>query len=188
LSDKRQQLIETAITLFGEYGFHATGIDKIAMAASVSKKTMYHHFRSKDELILAALKHHDGLSRNHFMKSVMQQAKQPVEQLLALFDVAQDWFLKDNFHGCLFINAIGEFSESESEIREACRDYKRQMNRFIEELAIQADLDDPAKVAGAISILLEGSIVTAQVAGNSSSAAIAQEAAKIIIDSAKRAS
>lgn len=181
---KRQDLIDTAIDLFGEHGFHATGIDKIAEAAGVSKKTMYHHFRSKEELILAALRHHDGLFRNHFMKNVTQEAETPRAQLLAIFDVAHSWFSANNFYGCMFINAIGEYSGRESEIREACRDFKRQMTNFIEELATEAKLTNPAGVARTLSLLLEGAIVTSQVAGRPDSAKTAREAAEVIINSA----
>ena len=111
MSEKRQDLIDTAIALFGEHGFHGTGIDWIAREAGVSKKTMYQHFRSKEELIVAALRHHDGLFRKHFMNSVEGAADTPYERLLAIFDVAHDWFSQNNFYGCMFINAIGEYSD-----------------------------------------------------------------------------
>ena len=55
-SSRREHLIDTAIELFAKHGFHATGIDMILARAGVSKKTLYRHFRSKEELILAALR------------------------------------------------------------------------------------------------------------------------------------
>ena len=70
--------------LFGEHGFHATGIDRIAEEANVSKKTMYKHFRSKEELIIAALKHYDGVARNEFMRNVERGADTPYGRLLAV--------------------------------------------------------------------------------------------------------
>ena len=184
MSEKRQNLIDTAIALFGEHGFHGTGIDRIAQEAGVSKKTMYHHFRSKEELIVAALRHHDGLFRNHFMKSVGQAGGQPYERLLAIFDVAHAWFSQNNFYGCMFINAIGEYSDRDPSITGACKEFKRQMVAFIEELAEQVDVDNPAELASELSILLEGSIVTAQVSGAPNVAETARRAAKILVDDA----
>jgi AcrR family transcriptional regulator len=63
----REHIINTAIELFREYGYHATGVDRIINEAGVSKKTLYTHFRSKEELLITALRHYDGVSRNNFM-------------------------------------------------------------------------------------------------------------------------
>ena len=54
-SQRREHLVATAVDLFSEHGFHATGIDAILAKAGVSKKTLYRHFRSKDELLVAVL-------------------------------------------------------------------------------------------------------------------------------------
>jgi AcrR family transcriptional regulator len=50
----REHIINTAIELFLKYGYHATGVDRIISEAGVSKKTLYTHFRSKEELLIAA--------------------------------------------------------------------------------------------------------------------------------------
>ena len=188
MSQKRQELVDTAIRLFTQNGFHGTGIDRIAEEARVSKKTMYNHFRSKEELILAALKHYDGLFRNFFMKSVNQLSESPYERLLGIFDVAHMWFADNEFYGCMFINAIGEYSSRDTAIRKACQDYKAQMADYVKELAIAAGIDNPVDLADTLALLLEGSIVTAQVAGTPDSANTAKLAAKILIDNAMQAS
>lgn len=184
MSAKRQDIIDTAIQLFGKHGFHATGIDRIAEEAKVSKKTMYHHFRSKEELILAALKQHDGLFRNFFMKSVKQVSESPEERLLGIFDVAQAWFSDNEFYGCIFINAIGEYSNRDTMIRKACQDFKTQMAAFIEELVIAAELKNVKAITSSLALLLEGSIVTAQVSGDAEAASHAKIAARVLIDAA----
>ncbi len=186
MSQKRQNLVDTAIELFARDGFHGTGIDRIAQEAGVSKKTMYQHFRSKEELILAALKHQDGLGRNQFMKSVNDSGASPTDRLLAIFDFAHEWFRSNSFFGCIFINAVGEYSAPGTAIRKACQSYKEQVTSFIEELANEADLENPAKVATSLSLLLEGAIVTAQVSGDPDSATTARAVAQLIIDDARR--
>ncbi len=187
MSEKRQQLVETAIELFARQGFHGTGIDLIAEQANVSKKTMYHHFRSKEELIVAALRHHDGLFRNQFMRAVEQSADTSYDRLLAVFDVAHEWFSQHDFFGCMFINAIGEYSGRNPAILEACKEFKRQMRVYIEELARSLDVDDPAGLASEIAMLLEGSIVTSQVSCSPDSAKTAKHAARTLLDEAIRA-
>lgn len=184
MSAKRQQLVDKAIELFAEHGYHATGIDRIADEAGVSKRTMYQHFRSKEELIIAALKQYDGIFRNGFMKAVEKQADTPHDRLLAVFDVAQAWFSDNRFFGCMFINAVGEYSERNPAIRNVCQEFKRLMRGYLEELASDAGIPNARRVAESIAILLEGSIVTAQVSGTPESAATARDAARIIIDNA----
>ena len=184
MSTKRQDLVDAAIDLFTAHGYHGTGIDRIAEEAKVSKKTMYHHFRSKEELILAALRHHDGRFRNEFMKAVDSHGETAYERLLAIFDVAHAWFSDNKFYGCMFINAVGEYSAPDTAIREICKEYKRLTLSYIEELTEAANVPDAHAVASIIAILLEGSIVTAQVAGTPNAAETAKSATKVILDNA----
>ena len=184
-SPRREHLIDTAIVLFAEHGYHATGIDAILAAAGVSKKTLYRHFRSKDELILAALKKYDGLFRNDFMRQVEARAETPRGRLLAVFDVAADWFRQNNFYGCMYINAIGEYAAPDTPIRQVCKEFKALMRRYIENLCVDLRVPDPAGLAEELALLLEGAIVTAQVSETRARAAqVAATAAAVLIDRA----
>lgn len=178
---RRDHLIETAITLFCERGFHATGIDLLLETAGMSKKTMYQYFRSKDELIYAALRHHDGVFRNGFMKAVEAAGATPQEKLLAVFDVADTWFGDNNFFGCMFINAVGEYSEKESPIREIGKQFKQMMRNYVVGLTKEIGVLEHEALADEICLLLEGAIVTAQVSGTSCSAQTARKAAQSLI-------
>ncbi|MCE7998154.1 MAG: TetR/AcrR family transcriptional regulator [Rhodobiaceae bacterium] len=170
--------------LFMEHGFHGTGIDRILGEAGVSKKTLYTHFRSKDELILAVLKDHDGSFRNHFMRQVEQASSDPRGRLMAVFDVAEAWFETPSFFGCVFINAVGEYSKADTPIRSACRDFKMQMTDFIVRLAKDAGAADYTNLGNQLSLLLEGAIVTAQVTNRELAIESARSAAEILIDKA----
>ena len=184
-SPRREHLIDTAIVLFAEHGYHATGIDAILAAAGVSKKTLYRHFRSKDEFILAALKKYDGLFRNDFMRQVEARAETPRGRLLAVFDVAADWFQENNFYGCMYINAIGEYAAPDTPIRQVCKEFKALMRRYIENLCVDLRVLDPAGLAEELALLLEGAIVTAQVSETRARAAqVAATAAAVLIDRA----
>lgn len=178
---RREHLIKTAITLFCRDGFHATGIDKIMTEAGVSKKTIYTHFRSKEELILAALRDYDGVFRNQFMMAVAKAGSDPAQQLLAMFDVAGQWFMTKDFFGCLFIKAIGEYADPASPIREVSQHFKRMMRSFISELVRQTPCDDPAQLTQELALLLEGAIVTAQMAGTAEAAQTAGQIADILM-------
>ena len=146
--------------------------------------TLYKHFRSKEELILAVLRLRDERWRNNFMRSVEKQAKTPRERLLAMYDHMGQWFSEPAFYGCMFINAIGEYSDREDAISQACQAFKSQMTAFVEELANEVAVEDAHALAKTLSLLLEGAIVTAQVAGRPDSAQTAKGAAKVLVDNA----
>lgn len=178
---RRDHIIEVAIELFCEHGFHATGVDTIMRAAKVSKKTLYNHFRSKDELILAALRQYDGVFRNNFMKEVERLADTPRARLLAIFDAAERWFDSQNFFGCMFVNVVGEYSDPNSPMREVSKNFKQMLRRYIFELSRQAGANSPDMLADEIALLFEGAIVTAQVAGHSRGAVTAKNVAQQLL-------
>jgi AcrR family transcriptional regulator len=181
---KRDQLIQTALELFAKNGIHATGVDSIVEQSGVTKKTLYAHFRSKEELVLAVLRQYDELARNDFMRRVESGGKTPRARLLAVFDFAERWFQQSNFYGCLFINTIGEYSDKGTPIRQICKEYKKLVKGYVRELCEQAGASDPQGLAEELAMLLEGATVTAQVSQNAKTAKIAKRVAKALIDKA----
>ncbi len=178
---RRDHIIDVAIRLFCEHGFHATGVDRIMREAKVSKKTLYNHFRSKDELILAALQQHDSVFRNNFVKDVEQLANTPEGQLIAIFDAAEAWFSKQNFFGCMFVNVVGEYSDPTSPMRDVSRNFKQMIWRYIVSLCVEAGAKNPEKLANELALLFEGAIVTAQISGSALSASTAKNVAKQLL-------
>ena len=181
---KREQLIETALELFAKQGFHATGIDTILARSGVSKRTLYLHFRSKEELVLAVLRRYEETFRRAFIGKVESLARTPRGQLPAIFDAVEEWFKRKDFYGCLFINAVGEHSESATPLRRVCQEYKRSMREYVRTLCKQAGARDPDGLAEALALLVEGATVTAQVSQNPKAAQIAKQTAELLLDRA----
>ncbi|ERH41346.1 hypothetical protein N751_17200 [Legionella pneumophila str. Leg01/11] len=179
---RREDIIKIATKLFNEHGYHATGVDRIMEEARVSKRTLYHYFRSKEELILACLQYYDSAFRNQFIKHIEKASLTAKGKLLALFDVAHDWFMQDNFFGCMFINAIGEYSKVDSPIRDVCKHFKNQIFRLIEKLCAEAKVRDAKILAAQIALLFEGAIVTVQVTKQSDITQIAKQAVSTLIE------
>ncbi|HNP29113.1 MAG TPA: TetR/AcrR family transcriptional regulator [Nitrospirales bacterium] len=174
--------MRTTVDLFAKNGIHATGIDTIVKQSGVTKKTLYTHFRSKEELVLAALRHYDGEFRNSFMRQVEAKARTPKTRLLAIFDVAEAWFKQNNFYGCMFINAVGEHSDPGTSLRNVCGDFKMMMAQFIQDLCMRMGARNPQQLAEELALLLEGAIVTAQVSRKPGAAKIAKRAAAVLIE------
>ena len=181
---KREELIETAIKLFYREGFHATGIDKLLAESGCAKMTLYKYFRSKEELILAALRRLDEMARLEFERETERRAKTPVGRLLAMFDVLGGFIERPEFNGCYFINASAEYSHPDHPIQRLCAENKRLTTRYIEGLCAAAGAPDPAGLARKLNLLLEGAIVTAHVARDPNAVADAKEAGRALIEKA----
>ena len=181
VSGKRDHLVDSALDLFYRDGFHATGVDKILAKAGVARMTLYNHFKSKDELILATLRRRDEKFRNWFMRAVERSASTPQDRLLSMFDVLEEWFAGTKFSGCMFINAAAEFARPDNPIHMAASEHKFLVLKFVRELSIAAGVPEPEELANELMLLMEGAIVMAYVAGDRKAAARAKTAARKLI-------
>jgi len=167
---RREELVEAAMRVFHRRGFHATSLDRVLEESGVSRMTLYNHFKSKDELIVAALRRRDEIFRNRMMKFVDARADAPLERILAVFDYHEQWFDEPDFCGCMFINASAEFDDPQGPVRRVAADHKIEILRYLREHCEAAGLEDPAALAEQLNILLDGAIVTAHVIGRTNGA------------------
>ena len=181
VKSKRDHIVDIALGLFYANGFHATGIERIIDAACVSKKTLYKHFRSKEELILATLRKRDELFRSNLIGVTEQLGHTASERLLTLFDALDRWFNEKTFSGCMFINAAAEFSAQNDPCYEMCVEHKRLVVDYIRELATEAGYQDPNSLAEQLNLLMEGAIVEAHVSGKKDAALKAKNMARVFL-------
>ncbi|MDA0339919.1 MAG: TetR/AcrR family transcriptional regulator [Proteobacteria bacterium] len=179
---KRDHLVDTALNLFYENGFHATGIDTILREAGVAKMTLYNHFKSKDELIVAALDLRDTRFREWFVARVEAMADTPRDKLLAMFDALEEWFETDAFNGCIFINAAAEYGKCDDPVHESAALHKRLVFDYIVDVAKASGTIDPRGLAQQLLLLQEGAIVVAHVLDAPIAARQAKRAAEALID------
>ena len=92
-----------------------------------------------------------------------QLAKSPQEKIIAIFDVAQDWFSQNKFFGCMFINIIGEYSKKNSPIRDICQQFKQLVRAYFKELCVQTGVKEPDDLADKLALLFDGAVVTSPV-------------------------
>jgi AcrR family transcriptional regulator len=151
--------------VFYRNGFHASSLDDIQKEGGISRMTLYNHFKSKDELVVAAMRRRDEIFRNNMMKFVASNAKTPTQQLAAVFDFHEQWFTGSEFCGCMFINAAAEFSTADSLPRRVAADHKLEVLRYLRGLCESAGLKEPEDLAEQLNLLLEGAIVVARVTG-----------------------
>ncbi|BDX01416.1 TetR family transcriptional regulator [Marinomonas pontica] len=166
---KPDLLIHTAFKLFYEQGIHAVGINTILNETGVAKKTLYHHFSSKEALVEAVLKYRDHIFMD-WLTSRMLAAGEGKAAVLAIFDALDDWFHNQvpellPFKGCFFVKANGEFSDHM--VNDMCQRHKQNITSFIQANLVGHSSELSAgDLAQSISVLKEGAIAQAYVAGD----------------------
>lgn len=181
------RIVETADALFYARGIQAVGMDEIRSTAGVSLKKLYAAFPGKEQLIAAVLTGRHELWEQG-IRTAVDAAGTPRDELLAVYDFLESWFGDETFRGCGFINAFGELGATSPAIAEIARDHKDSFQRFIAGIAAHAvaDADRAEELAAQLALLAEGAQTTAAIAGTADAAVHARRAAAVLIDAAAR--
>ena len=183
--DARQRILDAAYDLFVRRGVRDVGIDEVITRAGVAKATLYRHFRSKDELVLAFLERREKVwVREWFVVEAKRRGSNPEERLLAFFDVFDEWFRRDDYESCSFINALLEMGIAHP-IGAASARHLENIRAVLRDLAEEAVLWDPDGFAHSFQLLLKGSIVAAS-GGDVDAARRAKSMALLLLDQHRR--
>jgi AcrR family transcriptional regulator len=147
----------------------------------VAKATLYAHFPSKDDLVLAFLERREQRWTVAFVEAeARRRGTTPEEQLLGIFDALDEWFRRDDYEACSFVNVLLELGAEHVAGRASVR-HLDNVRSILRRLAEEAGLDDSAAFAGSCQLLMEGSIVAAA-AGDADAAQRAKAMARTLID------
>lgn len=177
----RERILQAAYKLFSERGISNVGIDAIVTESGCAKSSLYNNFASKEDLALAFMRDREAAWTHGWLEEAIQAlATTPEGRLLAIFDVFDGWFRRDDFEGCSFINVLLE-SEKNRPIRDAATEHLANIRAILKNLAEQARLVNPAAFADIWHILMKGSIVAAG-EGNQDAAVAGRRAGKLVLD------
>lgn len=180
-NDKRGKILHTALQLFMKHGYRAVSIDRIAEVAGTTKMTVYRYFSSKDILIEAVLTERDRRFRED-LEDYLSNKPQGLDKIQAVFDWYHQWFQENTFRGCMFINAIAEFSGEKASIIHLTQHHKRMIGKLLQHhLSALTDKDKAITLAAQLNELLDGAIVSAQIGNREQSAATAWSMAEKLI-------
>ena len=181
----RARILDTAYDLFSHNGLRAVGIERIIDESGVAKKTLYRHFPSKVDLILAFLDAREQRwTRDWLLAEVRQLAATPREQLLAVFDVFDEWFHSADYESCAFICSLLEVRDKTDPVHQAAVHQLEVIIEIVQDLARQAGLADPEHAGHQIQILMMGAIVSAT-RGDLDAAKRARELAELLLGHAR---
>jgi AcrR family transcriptional regulator len=180
-SGARERILETAYELFARHGIQAVGVDEIIRRADVAKATFYHHFASKDDLVLAFLNLREQRWTLAWIdEQARRRAATPEAQLLTIFDLFDEWFHREDFEADSFVNVLLELGANHPAGRASIQ-HLGNVRAIVTKLAEEAGLRATESFTRSWHILMKGSIVCAA-AGDAEAAKRAQAMAKLLIE------
>ena len=185
MSAKRQRLMDTAWRLFYRDGYRSVGIDTLLAEADLAKMTLYNHFSSKEELIVAVIRKRSEEILAGLANAVENAGRSPERRLLAVFDWLKVLFGTKDFNGCAFIRALSEFPDPSHPIHRAAWTHKQSVRKMLVGLASEAGAKSPAAVADALRLLIDGALVAAHATGSAKPAGVARAAAASVLAQAR---
>lgn len=175
----RQRILDVASTLFYRDGFRAVGIDTIIADSGVAKMTLYRHFPTKDDLIVAYLEHVNHLFWAWFEGALGTGT--PQEQLLALFENLGARATSPVCFGCSFQHAAADFPNPDHPGHRVALAHKQAVLARLCALTTAADAREPQTLAGQLLLLMDGAFIAARIFGpNNHAVSVAQAAVALL--------
>jgi len=177
----RRRILDTATKLFYQEGINATGVERLASEASVSKRTLYQHFPSKAAVV------------EEYLRAIQQGVGDPIRpgpdaanrspraRILALFDSPSP---DGQMRGCPFHNAAVEAADAMPEVQGIVHIHKRNYINGLTKLAKQAGARNPKLLGNQLALLYEGAAALSTSLDDPTPWAHARKAAQTIIDEA----
>ncbi|HEX7827952.1 MAG TPA: helix-turn-helix domain-containing protein [Mycobacterium sp.] len=178
----RRRILNAASTLFYREGINATGVERIAVMALVSKRTLYRHFPSKAALVeeyLRFVRQEAGAAES---ASPQHSDLTPQAGLLAVFELNDAG--EDRMRGCPFHNAAVEAAGAMPGVERIVHSHKRDYIDGLVQLAREAGAADPDTLGNQIALLYEGACGLSTSLNDATPWARARAAAEALIDQA----
>jgi AcrR family transcriptional regulator len=181
----RQRILDAAYVLFRRRGYSRVSMDEIARASAFTKRTLYYHFESKDELLAAVLEAQHKLALAAFQTFGDRLSGSPASIVEGLFNQLAVWSDRPRWAGSGFTRLVIELADLPGHpAREIARRHKSLLEAQLAELLARAGVDQPREVAREIWLLSEGAISLILVHGDQAYAKAASRAASKLLERA----
>ena len=158
--DVRDRILATASDLFYQHGIRAVGVDLVVEKAGVAKTSLYRHFGTKDDLVVAFLQRMD----EEFWKTWDEVSQQHPDDGRAELKAQLEWIgervNQPDYRGCPQLNIAAEYPELGHPARKFAKEHKREMRRRLKNIAEKLKSADPDQLAGQLAVLINGAFVS----------------------------
>lgn len=184
----RERIVAAAAKLFYAEGIRSVSVDAVAAKAGVTKRTLYYHFKSKDELVAAYLAARDQPNLALFKRWFAETAGGPAAKVRGIFRNLAQSARHPKWKGCGFLRTSAELANMPG--HPAMKIGAAHKKRFEDWLraAFEAEgIGDPSLLARQIMLLLDGSFAVVLLHRDPSYMETAGEAAFSLIEAALKA-
>lgn len=175
-----ERLLDAASRLFYTRGVSNVGINEIIARAGVARMTLYHHFPSKDDLVKAVLEARQR-ERAAWLERAGAMATTPRLQILAVFDLLDEWFQAPDYRGCPLLAATFELGGQLNAARPYAQAHHAATRLYFRQRLEEAGLQPAEELALQLHLLLEGAAVVAVVQDGRQAARQARAAAERLL-------
>lgn len=157
----RDRIVDAANTLFYSEGIRAVSVDAIAEKAGLTKRTLYYHFRSKDDLIAAYLEVRDQPNLKLFAKWFAQTDGTLAQKVEGIFTHLAKSARHHKWKGCGFLRTAAELANMPGHpAMKIGAAHKKKFESWLEDIFDQHGLRNPGHLARQIMVLMDGAFST----------------------------
>jgi AcrR family transcriptional regulator len=179
--DVRDRILATASDLFYQHGIRAVGVDLVVEKAGVAKTSLYRHFGTKDDLVVAFLQRMD----EEFWKTWDEVSQQHPDDGRAELKAQLEWIgervNQPDYRGCPQLNIAAEYPELGHPARKFAKEHKREMRRRLKNIAEKLKSAAPDQLAGQLAVLINGAFVSTPMYKPGEATTLLQRAADALI-------
>ncbi|MGO4221213.1 TetR/AcrR family transcriptional regulator [Lysobacter sp. TAF61] len=183
--DVRERILECASGLFYRQGVRAVGVDLVVAQAGVAKTSLYRHFRTKDDLIVAFLEREDIDFWSTWDAVAAQHADDPAGELAAHMRWIGERLSRSNYRGCPQINVSAEFPEPDHPTRHVARAHMQGLRSRLGAIARRLHVSDPDVLGAQLALLVNGAFVSSELLAGEDATRILLQAATAMVDAAR---
>jgi AcrR family transcriptional regulator len=178
--ETHRRILDAAYGLFWRQGFLRVSMDEIAARAGITKRAMYQHFRSKDDLMAAALAQSSELAMQRLEQ--FQRPANAAELIDTFFADLAEWAAKPRWAGGGFTRVAVELADLRGHpARAIARKHKAAVEAWLADGLTAAEVAFARDRAREIMLLMEGAMALMLIHGNRDFANAAARAAKTLV-------
>lgn len=184
----RERILATATELFYQKGVHSVGIDEVIAKSGVAKMTLYKHFASKSRLIEEVMRQRNEEWTLWFFDAIEKRGGTPIERLIAIYDVLEEWFVTSEFNGCPFSMTAAQLVDTQHPAYKFCLEPKHAIYSYVLKLAQEANIRNPEELSEQFLVLIGGAIFIANLERSDASGATkyARQAASVLLSASQQ--
>jgi TetR/AcrR family transcriptional repressor of nem operon len=179
-NQSRTRLLDATIKTIRTRGYSATRIEDVCAEAQLTKGSFFHHFKSKEDLALAAAAHWDERAAGLFADAPFRKQPDPLARLLAYVDFRKSLLTGDiPEFTCLAGTIVQETYRTQPELSEACGKSIRgevealeaDIRQALKKYGRRAHPCTPESLARHMVAVTQGGFILAKITGSAAAAA-----------------